>query len=51
MTAWEGFSAGFVAALFMLMLGRAALWIVHSRNAPDPHQEADGDWPADGRRG
>lgn len=37
---WQGFTAGFIAALVMMLMVRAALWVATSRKISDA-MEAD----------
>lgn len=50
---WQGFTAGFIAALVMMLMVRAALWVASSRkisNAMDAMEGEHGDWPHMGGR-
>ncbi len=42
---WEGFTAGFIAALVVYALVRAALWVANSRALPDAMDGEHGDVP------
>ncbi|MBN9472082.1 MAG: hypothetical protein J0J10_25280, partial [Bosea sp.] len=47
---WQGFTAGFIAALVMMLMVRAALWVATSRKISDAMEAENGDWPHMGGR-
>lgn len=50
MITWQGFTAGFITALVMVMMVRAALWVANSRKISDAMEAENGDWPHMGGR-
>lgn len=47
---WQGFTAGFIAALVLMLMVSAALWVAYSRETPDAMDGEHGDWPHMGGR-
>lgn len=45
MITWQGFTAGFITALVMVMMVSFVLWIAYSRDSTDAMETEDGDWP------